>query len=277
MLLALSSVAQAIVVRHDVEEARYRIPASEFAALVDMPHEGHGTLIAPQWVVTAAHTLPMHGALQRVDIGGIAREVEDVVVHPGYRTPPQALIDQAMATGDAVLILVLLASSDDIALIRLRQPVEDVTPIPLYRGSDEVNRLLKIVGKGATGSGDAGTPPGTPHRTALRRAFNTVSSAHERWLCYVFDSPLTALPLEGVSGNGDSGGPALIEVDGEWQLAGMASWKFMEGDVRTARPGRYGQTSCNLRLSHYSAWIEGHIGAQLPAQPSGAGPDAPHR
>jgi hypothetical protein len=41
-----------------------------------------------------------------------------------------------------------------------------------------------------------------------------VTSAHERWLCDVFDAPSSALWLEGRTGNGDSGGPVLVDVDG---------------------------------------------------------------
>lgn len=256
-LLAASTAAHAVVIRHDVDDSKYRIPASEAPALVDMPGEGHGVLIAPQWVVTAAHTMPHPADLKQVRINGAPRDVERVVVHAGYKTPPQALVEQAMASGEAVLILVLVASSDDIALIKLAQPVTDVAPAPLYRGDDEPGKRVQIVGKGATGTGATGHDPTGPNRTELRRAFNTITSAHERWFCYVFDAPPTALPLEGIGGNGDSGGPAFVEVDGEWRLAGMASWKFLQGDVRTARPGRYGQTSCNVRLSHYRAWLEG--------------------
>ena len=50
-LVVLSSAGGAIVVRHDVDDSKYRIPASVFPALVDMPGEGYGVLIAPQWVV----------------------------------------------------------------------------------------------------------------------------------------------------------------------------------------------------------------------------------
>ena len=56
-LLAASSSANAIVTRHDREDAKYRVSASELPALADMPGEGHGVLIAPQWVVTAAHAV----------------------------------------------------------------------------------------------------------------------------------------------------------------------------------------------------------------------------
>lgn len=259
LLLAASSTASAIVIRDDVDDSAYRIPVSGFPALVDMPGEGHGVLIAPQWVITAAHVLPRHDGPFHVSIDGTPRPVERVVIHPGYKVPPPALIDQAMATGEAVLILVLLASSDDIALVKLAQPVSDVAPVAIHQGGDEANRIVRIVGKGATGTGATGHDPDGPNRTGLRHAFNKVTSAHERWFCYVFDEPSAALPLEGIGGNGDSGSPVLIEADDRWVLAGLSSWKFLHGDVRTARPGRYGQTSCNVRLDHYAEWIESVI------------------
>lgn len=248
--------ASAVVIRHDVDDAKYRIETSAFPALVDMPGEGHGVLIDRQWVATAAHTLPRHAALAQVWVDGKPREVERVVVHPGYRTPPDALIEQAMATGEAVLILVLIASADDIALVKLAQPVTDVAPLALHAGDDVFGKTIRIVGKGATGTGASGHDPKGPNRTTLRHAFNTVTSAHERWFCYAFDEPPQGLPLEGIGGNGDSGSPVLVDTDGEWSLAGLAAWKFMAGDVRTARPGRYGQVSCNVRLAHYREWIE---------------------
>ncbi|HBN54264.1 MAG TPA: trypsin [Stenotrophomonas sp.] len=265
LLFAVPLGASAVVIRHDVDDAKYRIPASDFPALVDMPGEGHGVLIAPRWAVTAAHTLPAHSRLDQVVIDGQPREVERVVVHPGYRTLPQALVDQAMASGEAMLIVVFLAGSDDIALIELRQPVADVAPIALHARGDEPGRIAQIVGKGATGTGAAGHDPAGPNRTVLRRAFNTVTSAYDRWLCYVFDEPPAALPLEGMLGNGDSGGPVLIEDGGQWHLAGLASWKVVAGDVRTARPGRYGQTACNVRLGHYAGWIEEVISGRTQA------------
>ncbi len=256
LLTVASSTAHAIVIRDDVDDARYRVPATEFPALVDMPGEGHGALIAPQWVLTAAHTLPMHADLKQVVINGSARDVERVVTHPGYRTLPQTLIDQAMASGEAMLIVVFLASGDDVALIKLKTPVTDVAPVVLYSGSDEAGQVAKILGKGATGTGATGHSPNGPNRTELRRAFNRITSAYDRWLCYVFDAPPEAVPLEGALGNGDSGGPVLVEHDGQWLLAGQGSWKVVQGNVLTARPGRYGQVTCNVRVSHYRDWIQ---------------------
>lgn len=42
-------------------------------------------------------------------------------------------------------------------------------------------------------------------------------------------------------------------------MAGLTSWAGHHGGVRT--PRRYGQISCNVRLSHYSDWIDGVIAA----------------
>ena len=259
ILLAASSTASAVVIRHDVDDSEYRVPASDSPALADIPDEGHGVLIAPQWVISAAHTIPRGHKLQHLTINGVSRNVERVVVHAGYKTLPQALIDQAMASGDAMLIVAFLASSDDIALVKLTQAVTDVAPAELYKNGNEPGRITKIVGKGATGTGAAGHSPNGPNRTELRRAFNTITSAYDRWLCYVFDAPPQALPLEGTLGNGDSGGPVFLQSGDRWLLAGLGSWKVVQGDVRTARPGRYGQTSCNVRVSHYVEWIESVI------------------
>jgi len=265
LMAALACPAQAVVIRHDVDDAKHRIAPTEFPALVDMPGSGHGTLVAAQWVLTAAHTIQPGQVLTQVMINGKPRAVEKVVVHPGYRTLPQNLIDQAMATGEAVLILAVLGASDDIALIKLEKPVRDVEPVRLYTGHEEFGQIVRFLGKGATGIGTTGYNPAAPQRTELRQGFNRVTSAHDRWFCYQFDAGPSALPLEAVGGNGDSGGPALIEDNGTWLLAGMMSWKLVEGDVRTAQQGRYGQTNCNVRLSHYRVWIEAQIGADVKA------------
>lgn len=76
----------------------------------------------------------------------------------------------------------------------------------------------------------------------------------------MFDTPSDALPLEGGSGSGDSGGPVLIRAGQAWSLAGLTSWSDPQSSHRT--PGRYGQISCNVRLSHYADWIERVIAAQ---------------
>ncbi|UKE66057.1 trypsin-like serine protease [Xanthomonas graminis] len=263
LLLALLVVplsASAIVIRDDVDDAKYRVPASVFPDLVDMPGEGHGVLIAPQWVVSAAHAVTWQADIKQVTLDGISRDVERLVIHPGHKKPPQALLDQALATWDWTLFRVALSSSDDIALLKLARPVTEVAPAALNTRNDEFGQTIKIMGKGATGNGVTGYQFSSSHRTELRRAYNTVSSADGRWFCYTFDKPSHALPLEGGSGSGDSGGPVLLQAGKEWLLAGLTSWSDPQSAIRT--PGRYGQISCNVRLSHYSEWIESIISTQ---------------
>lgn len=254
VLIAVTSTASAIVIRHDVDDSNYRVPAREFPALADMPGEAHGVLIAPTWIVTAAHTIT--GSVEEVTLNGVRREVERLIVHPGYKDLPESLIRQALESGDASEAMEFQTSNKDIALVKLVEPVTDVAPAILYRGKDELGNLVKLMGKGATGNGADGENTHSPHRTDLRRAFNKITTADGRWLGYVFDTGPSAHGLEGMGGSGDSGGPVLIEVNGQWQLAGLAAWKLVDGNPAAFRPGIYGQTSYNVRLSSYSEWID---------------------
>ena len=256
-LLVSSTPASAIVIREDVEDSKYRISPSEFPALADMPGEGHGVLIAPEWIVTAAHAVTWQSEIRQVTVNGVARDVKRLLIHPGYKKPAQELLDQALATWDWTLFRAALSASDDIALIKLETPIMDVAPVPLNRSEREFNAIVEIIGKGATGRGDTGYQFSDPHRTDLRRAQNKITSAHGRWLCYSLDEPSEALPLEGGSGSGDSGGPVIVRSGGNGSLVGLTSWVDPQSMVRV--PGRYGQISCNVRVSHYAAWIESVI------------------
>jgi hypothetical protein len=260
LLGLLATAAGAIVIRHDVDDARYRVDAAEFPSLADLPGEGHGVLIAPRWVLTAAHAVTWQSSIDAVMIAGKPRAVARVVLHPGHAPPPQDLIAQALSSGDATMVLLRLAASDDIALLELAEPVADVVPAAMHFDDLAVGTTLKLIGKGATGDGRAGHDRAGPNRTALRRAFNQVSSVDGRWFCMVFDAPPAGLPLEGTTGNGDSGSAVLVEAEGRWRLAGLPAWKAAAFDARAFRPGQYGQVSCNLRLGHYRSWIEGVTG-----------------
>ncbi|MEO6343863.1 MAG: trypsin-like serine protease [Dokdonella sp.] len=254
--LLASTVANAIVIRPDVADTRYRVREHSFPALVDLPGEGHGVLIARLWVVTAAHATQGY-SLDHVDINGTRRDVAELIVHPDFRKLPEG-----PASGDAGSLMENLAAMTDIALIRLTQPVDDVTPVQRYQGWNEQGKLAQIYGKGATGNGTLGQYPKAPHRDALRRATNRIESAHAQWLDYRFDCDAHATALEGVMGDGDSGSPVLIREDGEWKLAGLADWKHWQGDLSTFRAGICGQTFSNSRISYYATWIDGVIRAR---------------
>lgn len=258
LLLALSILpfaANAVVIRSDVDDSKYRVDRSEFPPLADMPGEGHGVLIARKWVVTAAHAAPMDGMDAEVTINGKGYNVARVIVHPGYKRMPEALGQEALKMGDPSSIHVFLAGSDDIALIELDTPVEHVAPVALYRGSDEVAQVAMFVGKGATGNGMVGQSPSAPHRGVLRRAYNSITGANDRYVWYRFDPPAQALPLEGVLGSGDSGGPLVVHTRDAWQVIGLGSW-ITAVPEHALEAGFYGQVVYNVRISRYVTWID---------------------
>lgn len=255
LLLLASFGASAIVIRDDVPDLQYRMAVSEFPALADMPGVGHGVLISPQWVITAAHAVSWQHSMEVVVVGGTPRAVRNVVIHPGYKQPPQEMINAALKSGDWEAFFEFIGSSDDIALIQLAEPIVDITPVRIHDGP-ALGKVIRIMGRGATGTGAEGHPLHAPHRTDLRQGYNTVTVSEGRWIGYRFDEPANALPLEASSGSGDSGGPMLIAVGDEWQLVGIMAWKRSTVIGTELHPGKYGETSYGVRLGNYGDWIE---------------------
>jgi hypothetical protein len=116
--------------------------------------------------------------------------------------------------------------------------------------------VLVLVGYGDFGDGVTG-PVGNDSR--VRAATNRVDEATERWLKLAFDPPGTtrATELEGVSGPGDSGGPAYLEGAAVETLVGVSSGQSTR---RAGGPGRYGVVEYYVRVSRFIRWIEGVTG-----------------
>ncbi len=253
-LLALYADSVAIVVRHDVDATEYRVPEPGPGYLVDLPHEGHAVLISDRWLVTVAHTIFYDYTGHKLSIAGDSYEIARVVVHPGYSDlTPRAL------ESDSEALMRQLSARSDIALIELADPVDGAEPIALYRGDDERGLRVEIFGRGSTGTGVRGEVAATKAVRELRRCENIIAETSKHWLAYEFDPPESALPLEGMHGSGDSGGPAVAVVEGRPFLIGLSSWQYYEGDLDDFVGGLYGTLAFQVRISAYSRWIDSHI------------------
>lgn len=251
--------AQAIIMRHDVEDARYRafgerhrevlvqlgLRASDDGA--PMLYNGMGTLVAPNWVVTAAHAAeviknnpPPNGASHFVFLKSRGYAVAEVILHPDYNPETAA---------------------NDIALIRLARDVRDPHPACLYEGSDEVGRVLELAGSGIQGTGVTG--PAENPDGALRGSTVRVSGEEGSAIIWRFNAPGDpgVTDLEGISGPGDSGGPALIETPAGFCIAGVSSSQRIQvqpdqpPENQASGEGRYGVVEVYARVSHFLPWI----------------------
>ncbi len=223
----------AVVIRHDRDDAAMLRLARGLDAVCRVLPDGGATLVAPSWLVTAAHvaaSIPVGG---RVECGGHSIPVKRTVLHPEGTaprgTPPEV----------------------DLALIELAEPVAGIEPAALYRGQQELGKTLVLAGYGDFGNARGGVRHGDGR---LRAVTNVVDDAGPRRLFTKFDPPPGGSEFEGVGGPGDSGGPAFLREDGHLLLAGVSS-ASMEG-----KPGRYGVTDVYVRVSMFAAWILGEIG-----------------
>ena len=228
--------ASAIVIRHDRDDARYVELGRQFPAAAAVLPDGMGVLVSPSWVLTAAHVgSSVAKRSPRVEVGGKQYEVVRVVVHPDWRE----------------------MGPHDLALLELGRPVEGVTPAALYDRDDEQGQVVTFVGRGDTGTGKTGP---TAADGKLRGATNVVVSADADWLLFSFDEGAQATELEGVSGPGDSGGPALVVRDGRTYTLGVSVF----GDGQGKGPGRYGAREGYTRVSTHRPWIESVLKSATP-------------
>lgn len=227
--LSLSAAGLAIIIRHDRDDSQYVKLARGFDAYADI-HGSGGTLIAPQWVLTAGHVANNTGPYTSfVKIKGKVYSVDSIVIHPNFARP--------------------VRERTDLALLHLTKPVTGVKPVQPYRAQDEVGQEITIIGRGESGNGQTGP---TFEDGKLRGATNKIDGAMGHYLVFKFDEPASATDLEGISGPGDSGGPALVKKAGQWAIVGVSSSNIGDGQG----PGKYGSTEAYARVSSEVGWIE---------------------
>ena len=221
--------AEAIIIRHDVDDSQYVQDEGSYPAVFDFFEQrgGVGTLIAPQWALTAAHVAQDIPDGHPISIGGETYNVTQVVLHPTWQSE----------------------SFVDIGLVQLDRPVVDVTPFPVYEQDDERGKIVTVVGRGDTGTGLTG--PTTPDHQ-LRSATNRIERVEGDILVFRFDAPTdeNVTPLEGISGPGDSGGPAFIELVDSRYIAGLSVAQDSAGRGR----GTYGVWEFYTRVSPQVEW-----------------------
>lgn len=198
-----------------------------------------GTLIDSGWVLSAAHCVKgREQSLFSVQHLGKEYRVEKIVVHPKFGTEDNNFYD--------------------FALIQLKEPVTDGKPAKLYPAEDETGKPVVFVGRGTFGNGRDGL---VKNDGKQRGATNTITGASSQVLSFTFDAPETATALEGISGRGDSGGPAFVERGSELFVAGVSSYQ----DGNGLKEGTYGVTEYYARVSTNIPWVNSVVEAALPA------------
>lgn len=227
-----------IITRHDTPDDAYvafaeKLPVTS-AIIRYNSTDVAGTLIAPQWILSAAHVAEtIEPGQMLLASSGDSVGVEEIILHPGW-------IEDGRP--------------EDIALIRLAQPVPGIRPVGLYTGRDEEGEEVIIAGNGDFGTGLTG-PEGNDGK--MRAATNRVDEATENYLTWRFDDPREhperATALEGISGPGDSSGPAFIQVEDQYLIAGISSGQSTQ--ATDGQEGLYGVVEYYTRVSTYEQWI----------------------
>lgn len=235
-----------MIIRHDVDDQKYLDLGEEYSSSVAYLGGCAGTLIDSNWILTAAHCVKgRESALFNVQHIDKEYRVETIMVHPKFGLDREG--------------------QHDIALMQLKDPVMNGKPAELYDSKDEESRRVVFVGRGTFGNGQEGL---IEHDAKQRGATNTIIGTSDQWIEFEFDSPENATTLEGISGSGDSGGPAFITVDERLYVVGVSSRQRGNG----LKEGTYGVHEYYTRVSSNIAWIESVINnaekaADLPVHP----------
>lgn len=254
VLAGCAAAAHGIVIRHDRTEAESLALARAFPAACRVSVGGSGVLIAPTWVLTAAHVANGSQANgTTVTIGGQTYQVLQALTNPQWRR----------------------GGYRDIGLLRLDRPVTGVKPLPFATKAPSPGAPVTIVGAGLFGMGDKGvgrTRVGAPTVHAGRNVVELTSQGRkDNTLQITLHEPPKGDALEAIGAPGDSGGPMLTKVRGQWTVIGVGlSGDDSNGDGKMAD---YGDHSFYTAVHPYVNWIRSTMGTPAPKEkPAGPQP-----
>ncbi|MCP4989581.1 MAG: trypsin-like serine protease [Colwellia sp.] len=241
-IVSMVQSANAIIIRHDVEDSKYINQTKLIPALVTFTtlHEGKtyvvgsGTYLGEGWVLTAAHVAHFLESNDKAEISSEKLSIIDRVVHEKWK-------DQQLGF--------------DIALVKISKPIKEVESVKLFNYQVTPNDIVYLAGQGDTGNGLVGMKPSDLQK---RVAQNQIDKVDGQWISFQFNSPSNrALDLEGISGGGDSGSPAYVIKNGVYHIVGLSSWQNTE--ATNWEQGFYGAIDNYTSVQYYRGWLNKNL------------------